>query len=191
MNARGVATLACRLLALYFTVVVLISIPWLLYSFVNVDTFSRADNTFALFVVTAGGVVANLAVGLLLWRGADRVARSLAPETTPAKLDVSFERLQETAFSVVGLVFAVAGLADLGQSVALSLSSLGGAWTEPVGAALKVALGLWLLFGGGRLATFLRGLEESRIGHDDAGRFSAGQGGVAIGGLCLRHKLEW
>ena len=167
MNARDVATLACRLLALYFAVVVLISIPWLLYSFVNVDTFSRADNTFALLMITAGGFVANLAVGLLLWRGADRVARILAPETAPAKLDVSFERLQETAFSVVGLVFAVAGLADLGRSVALSLSGLGGAWAEPVGAALRVALGLWLLLGGGRLATFLRGLEASRIGRDD------------------------
>ena len=166
MNARDVATLACRLLALYFTVVVLTSVPWLLYSLINLDTFSRTDNTFALFVVTAGGFVANLAVGLLLWRGADRVARVLAPETAPAKLDVSFERLQETAFSVVGLVFAVAGLAELGQSVAFSASSLGGAWAEPVGAALKVALGLWLLLGGGRLATFLRGLEESRIGRD-------------------------
>ncbi len=127
------------------------------------STLARATRRVRSICAITNAGKAQIYIGL--W--ADRVARILAPETAPAKLDVSFERLQETAFSVVGLVFAVAGLADLGRSVALSLSSLGGAWAEPVGAALRVALGLWLLLGGGKLATFLRGLEASHIGRDD------------------------
>ena len=67
MNTRDLAKLACRVLALYFTIFVLISIPWLIHSLFNVQSFGLSDSVFTSLLFTAGGFLGNLLVSLFLW----------------------------------------------------------------------------------------------------------------------------
>ena len=170
MDTRDLAKLACRVLALYFTIFVLISIPWLTYSLVNVQSFGLSDITFTSLLFTAGGFLGNLLVSLFLWLQAERVAVWLAPEPKGVSLgELSLRTLQKLTFSVVGLVFAVSGFATLLEVGVSNLLTVGltNRWDGPVSAAIRFVIGLWLLFGADELIKVLSSLEQNRIKDKD------------------------
>ena len=165
MDTRDLAKLACRVLALYFTIFVLLSIPWLFYSLVNVRSFSLSDVTFTSLLFTAGGFLGNLLVSLFLWLQAGRVAVWLAPEPKGMSLgEPSLRTLQKLTFSAIGLVFAVSGFATLLEVGVSNFLTVGltNRWDGPVSAVIRFVIGLWLLFSADELIKVLNRLEQNR-----------------------------
>lgn len=170
MNTRDIAKLACRLLALYFTASVLISVPWLFSSFLYVDEFRGSSTPLATFTLTAAIFLGQLFVTTVLWLGAARFSRWIVPE--PSDIDfggLSLETAQRLAFSTVGLVFALQGGAALIEQGVLSLNpalNAGTSWGAVTGSVVRLLLGALLLVGVRGLTRSLNGLMRNRIPQD-------------------------
>lgn len=165
MDTREIATLTCRLLALYFTVVAFTS----LVGFIP-PLFGSADDVVFFTSWYAVNVLVYAGVALFLWRYAEPTARWLIP--TQGSVDLSgltLAQVQRLAFSVVGLIFAVQGTAGLLQAIAFDLSSPGvtNAWERSVSDAVKLVLGVLLFSGKDGLMGFLGQLERDRVPPDE------------------------
>ena len=164
MTTRDIAKLTCRLLALYFALFALNTLPYLLFLLFSLESFNSSDPTFTSLLFSGGGFLGNMAVSLLLWAKAGRVSWWLEPQPKEVTGRISFRTLQKLAFSVVGLVLAVLGFADLLQEGVLSFGTVGtDRWDAAVGAAIRLILGLWLLFGVDSFMNLLGKLEQNRI----------------------------
>ena len=166
MNTREIAKLACRLLALYFTVIVLFSVPWLFSSFLYVDEFSSSSTPFATFTLSAAVFAGQLFVASVLWLGAERFSRWIVPEPLEVDFGSSLETLQRLAFSSIGLVFALQGGAALLEQGILSLNPSFGAgmsWGASISSGIKLLAGSFLLVGGRGLSRLLSRLESNRV----------------------------
>ena len=166
MDSRDIAKLACRLLALYFAIVTLTSLAWI------VPSLSGAEEVLLLTTSYAANTLIYLGIVVVLWRYAGRIALWLVPDPSDVSLGgLSFRMVQRLAFSVVGLVFAVQGAAELLQFVAYRLSApegVTGNWIQPINAATKLILGGGLLIGTDNLMRLLGRLEQDRIPQSEA-----------------------
>ena len=168
MNTRDIAKLACRILALYFIITVLTSLPWTLSNLIGIV---RENVDLMFFFVTLASLLANLAVGVILWWQTERVASWLVPTSRELSSEgLSLAVLQRLAFSVVGIVFVSAGLAGLAQYSAsgFSATNSNAFGVGLVRSGVELVIGLWLLFGAGGLVNLLGRLEQNRIPQNDA-----------------------
>ncbi len=133
----------------------------------------------ALFLLTA--VVLPLAVALLLWQKSAQISfwlwrpRTVVPDQEPQVAPISFEQVQITVFSGIGLYLLVSSVPSLFYSVAsfvyrsqvltdfpdvamLEFPTLAG-W---VGQVVEIAIAVALLLGPGRLVALLTPLWRPR-----------------------------
>lgn len=160
MDSRDIAKLACRLLALYFAAFALSTLAW------SIPSFFGSDDVAIFALSYAANFLVNAGIAFFLWRYADLIASRLMPTPSNIELgDVSFEKVQRLAFSLVGLIFAIQGASELLQAAALNVSTQGltNPWDQPVRAVIKLLLGGLLLVGAGGVTQFLSRLEQDRI----------------------------
>lgn len=105
---------------------------------------------------------------VVLWLGADWLARRLAPEQDPFTVTVDLADLRATAFAIVGLVWLGAAVTRLAQVAAQQfLEPQLESWEraqlsqDAAGAVAQLVLGVGLLLGAPRVWELLRALRKS------------------------------
>ncbi len=165
MDTRDLSALSCRVLALYFVLITLTSLTWMIPSLFGTEE--------ALLFVTSYAVntLVTLGVAFTLWRYAPRIATWLTPNPSDVNIGaLSFQQVQRLAFSVVGLIFAVQGAADVLQVIADGLFAPAGftnSFVRPVSGAVRLTLGLGLLLGMDNLMGLLGRPEQNRVPQSD------------------------
>ncbi|MHC4990002.1 MAG: hypothetical protein ACYTGC_03385 [Planctomycetota bacterium] len=178
MSPRQIATLSCKVLAVYTMIRALTALPqiqWALGSLLQQPTFSMYQ--IAMLAALASPLVLG-AVGILLWREAGVVAAWMVrydiqdhpEEREPQAAPLTADMLQTIAFSVLGLWLLTDAIPRLASwwGDAIFNRSAG----RPPGPAnlraaftllellLRIGMGFWLLFGAAGIVRLLRRLKN-------------------------------
>ena len=172
-NAFSILCVIIRTYAIWLLVTIAIGLPSL---FFESDSFARQGQAMGIVVAVSAF---QLSVAAILWIFADKFARmALArPQQQVFESDVDVSEWQALAFSVVGVWQVVSGLIFLAHRIAgiigfyfldstnptradLPADTMGWLLSE----GLRVALGLWLMFGARGLVGLIR--RYRAVGHD-------------------------
>jgi hypothetical protein len=163
MTQRDIATLACKIMALWFYVQAVINWAGVLIGFFIALTQPSAHGgstgnfltQYAVISLTVGG--AYLMAGLVLWFGAARLASGMTKDDDALALPgITLDSAMTVGFAVVGAWWLVASVRDVTEQVIVALHSnpldapywRSPDWLASIGSALvQLAFSLWLIFG--------------------------------------------
>jgi len=167
MTTQGLASVALRLLGIYWLVSALVRIPSVLmiYPASRVTVQGQPFSPLLFFVIQAGGVVFLLILGMVLLAATDRLTRLIFREPkNMGAAALSTYTFQAVAFSIAGVWFFISGISGLTSSFfMMSVSANSGSASSPLdmvsrsweSAITEVALsllGLGLFLGASRLS---------------------------------------
>jgi len=167
MTPRTLALLAFKILGLLSVLVAIGPGAKVLPTMVvNWPYDSEGGSLLLLMVSLLAPIVLPLALGCMLWFGADVLAKRLFTNSDVATFPPSLEALHDLAFSIIGIFIlgvAVPHLTKLayyywqlstpdGVQVGTDIERRGAL----VEAVVQLVIGLWLLFGASGLASLLR-----------------------------------
>jgi hypothetical protein len=168
MTSRSISALAFRVLALLAVLAAIgpgaRNLPLMVQTW-PYDAEGGSPLLMAASIVAP--IVLPLVFGGLLWLVADRLAQNVVHDagTDPS---LSYDALQELAFSIIGLALVAFAIPDLSKlvyyywqlstSVGVQLGNDVARKAALIGVTVQIALGLWLVFGAAGFASLLRRL---------------------------------
>jgi hypothetical protein len=168
MSSRGIAVLAFRVLALLAVLAAIGPGARVLPTMVLTWPYdAEGGSPWLMAASLVAPIVLPLLFGGVLWFGADRLAQKVVHEAG-ADSALTYEALQELAFSIIGVFILAVAIPALSKLVYYywQLSTPGGVQIRTdverratvIEMTVHIAVGLWLLFGGAGLAGVLRRL---------------------------------
>lgn len=161
MNYKSLAKIACRTMSIYFFSKFIIFLSFTVYPLFN--AFQRFDGRLYMqgIISTLSTVAAYLFVSIALWLLSDKISCMIVGRSKEANnnIDIEYKKMQNIAFSVVGLSIFVTSIPDIittlitiyeisSHLMGVYSSELATYQIRLLGDVVRLLIGLFLLFGG-------------------------------------------